>query len=208
MNNFGTNSLFHKNLLPCPNNRVRLILRVPFACYLFHAGFLLGIYFDPKNRGDIFPRNVSWLLTGYTALHLRKYKSSKSPLWEAQILHLIFLFLHKREKAMQALIPKKSFAFMPSIQACRRFGIVLGAKSGLVAFLHLTSHNTRGKPLSARRKWYDRSIMATGVDRPPRSVRQAAAVRKIQKLIFAAYCPLGPQDRALGSHEFYSTDKP
>jgi hypothetical protein len=29
-----------------------------FACYLPHAGLLLGLFFDPEDEGDIFVRNV------------------------------------------------------------------------------------------------------------------------------------------------------
>jgi hypothetical protein len=28
------------------------------ACYLLYAGFLLGIFFDPEDRGDMFLLNV------------------------------------------------------------------------------------------------------------------------------------------------------
>jgi hypothetical protein len=52
----------------------------------FHVGFLLGLFFDPEDGGDVFLRNVSWLSTDYTALHPRRLYSSKPPLWEAQIL--------------------------------------------------------------------------------------------------------------------------
>jgi hypothetical protein len=42
------------------------------ACCLLHAGFLLGLLFDPENRDDMFLRNVGWLSTVYTALHPRR----------------------------------------------------------------------------------------------------------------------------------------
>jgi hypothetical protein len=28
------------------------------ACYLLHAGFLLDLFFDPEDGGNMFPRNV------------------------------------------------------------------------------------------------------------------------------------------------------
>jgi hypothetical protein len=43
-----------------------------FACYLLLAGFLLGIFFDPEDRVDVFLVNVGWLLTDYTALYRRR----------------------------------------------------------------------------------------------------------------------------------------
>jgi hypothetical protein len=33
------------------------------------AGFLLGLFFDPEDGGDMFVRNISRLITHYTALH-------------------------------------------------------------------------------------------------------------------------------------------
>jgi hypothetical protein len=50
-------------------------------------------------------------------------------------------------------------------------------------FLLAKTDNTQEKLLSARRKRYDRSIMATGVDRPPRSVKQAAAVGRFRNKV-------------------------
>ena len=81
--------------------------------------------------------------------------------------------------------PKISFICKPPIdlrlnilnlfyEPCCWFAMIRDTWCGLVEFLLETSDNTQGKLLSARRKRYDRSIMATGVDRPLRSVMQAA----------------------------------
>jgi hypothetical protein len=32
-------------------------LKVNSACYMFHAGFLLGLFVDPEDGGDMFVRN-------------------------------------------------------------------------------------------------------------------------------------------------------
>jgi hypothetical protein len=39
----------------------------------FHAGFLLNLFFDPEDGGDMFLRNVGWHSTDYTALYPRWY---------------------------------------------------------------------------------------------------------------------------------------
>jgi hypothetical protein len=36
------------------------------------AGFLLGLFFDPEDGGDIFLWNVGWLSMDCTALHPRR----------------------------------------------------------------------------------------------------------------------------------------
>jgi hypothetical protein len=38
------------------------------VCYLLHADFLLRLFFDPEDGGEIFLRNVGCLSTDYTAL--------------------------------------------------------------------------------------------------------------------------------------------
>jgi hypothetical protein len=35
----------------------------------FHPDFLLGLFFDPEDEGNMFLQNVGSLSTGYTALH-------------------------------------------------------------------------------------------------------------------------------------------
>jgi hypothetical protein len=38
----------------------------------FHAGILLGLFFNLEDGGNIFLRNVGWLSMGYMALYLRR----------------------------------------------------------------------------------------------------------------------------------------
>jgi hypothetical protein len=42
----------------------------------FHAGFLLGLFFEFEDGGNMFLRKVSWLSTHYTALYLKMQSSS------------------------------------------------------------------------------------------------------------------------------------
>jgi hypothetical protein len=39
------------------------------ASYVLHAGFLLGLFFDPDKGGEVFLRNFGPLSTDYTALY-------------------------------------------------------------------------------------------------------------------------------------------
>jgi hypothetical protein len=52
---------------------------------MINAGFLHSLFFNPI-EGDVFLRNVCWLLTSYTALVSRMQNSSYAPLCEPQIL--------------------------------------------------------------------------------------------------------------------------
>jgi hypothetical protein len=38
--------------------KLQVASRVCCACYLLHAGFVLGLFFDPEDVGEIFFRNV------------------------------------------------------------------------------------------------------------------------------------------------------
>jgi hypothetical protein len=46
------------------------------ACYLLHAGFLLGPFFEPEDGSGIFLRNIDCFSTDYMALYSRKQHSS------------------------------------------------------------------------------------------------------------------------------------
>jgi hypothetical protein len=48
------------------------------AYHLLHAGFLLDLFFDPKDRDDMSLRNVVWLSTDYKALCPSRQNSSKA----------------------------------------------------------------------------------------------------------------------------------
>jgi hypothetical protein len=43
-------------------------------CCLLHVDFLLGLFFDTEDEGDMFLRNVGLLSVDYTALYPRLYK--------------------------------------------------------------------------------------------------------------------------------------
>jgi hypothetical protein len=51
-------------------NAVKSVESQLLACV--HVGFLLSLFFDPENGGDIFLRNVGWLSTDFTALYPRR----------------------------------------------------------------------------------------------------------------------------------------
>jgi hypothetical protein len=40
--------------------------------FLFRVGFLIALLFNPEDGGDMFLRNVRWLLTDYTVLYLKR----------------------------------------------------------------------------------------------------------------------------------------
>jgi hypothetical protein len=45
------------------------------ACHLFHAGFLLALFFNPEDGSYIFLRNVGYLSTDYMALYSKGHNS-------------------------------------------------------------------------------------------------------------------------------------
>jgi hypothetical protein len=60
------------------------------ASCLLHAVFLLSLLFDYEDGGDTFLWNICWLSLDYVALYPRRQNSSKSLLWEPQILYNFF----------------------------------------------------------------------------------------------------------------------
>jgi hypothetical protein len=52
----------------------KILLSLLATC--FYTGFLLGLFFDSENGGDMFLRNIGWLSAGYMALYPRRWYSS------------------------------------------------------------------------------------------------------------------------------------
>jgi hypothetical protein len=58
--------MFWKNMSPPSSGSKNKLLA---TC--FHAGFFLGLFFNPEDGGDTFLRNLDWLSADYTALYPR-----------------------------------------------------------------------------------------------------------------------------------------
>jgi hypothetical protein len=65
------NSFFH--FLPVSSVIRNFGLSIALLATCFHAGFLLGLFFDPDDGSDMFLRNVGWLSTDYAALYTKIY---------------------------------------------------------------------------------------------------------------------------------------
>jgi hypothetical protein len=59
------------------------------ACYLLHAGFLLGFLIDSEDGGNIFLRNAGCLSTDYRALYPKKIEFFKSTFRSRDFLFII-----------------------------------------------------------------------------------------------------------------------
>jgi hypothetical protein len=67
--------MFQGNMSP-PSYGSKNKLSKKTACYLLHAGFLLGLCFDPEDGGDMFLWNVCWLSMDYAVLYTRRQNYS------------------------------------------------------------------------------------------------------------------------------------
>jgi hypothetical protein len=60
-------------------------------CCPLHADFLVGVLFDTKDVGDMFLRNVGWLLTDFRAICPIRLDSSQPPLQVPRILYYEYI---------------------------------------------------------------------------------------------------------------------
>jgi hypothetical protein len=74
----------YRLITPCSPLKVNRRLALLVIC--FHAGFLLGLFFNPENGGDMFLRNFGWFSTDYKALYSWRQNSS----------YLVLVHLHRR----------------------------------------------------------------------------------------------------------------
>jgi hypothetical protein len=74
----GNEEFYHLNVMPCS---------LSFAAIL-HAGFLLGLLFNPVDRDDTFLRKVGRLSTNYMALCSRTQNTFKQFIISKEMLHI------------------------------------------------------------------------------------------------------------------------
>jgi hypothetical protein len=73
--------MFRRNMSP-PSLRLKSeVSKKPegrSTCYLLHIGFLLGLFFDPEDGGDMFPRNVGLFFNWLHSVISQKIKLFRS----------------------------------------------------------------------------------------------------------------------------------
>jgi hypothetical protein len=93
---------FMRNILPPslrlnskPSKKIAKIRQS--ACCLFHAGFLLGLFFNLEDGGSTFLWKVTWLSTEYTLLHPEDnsyYPDSLNTIWVFMKYKVIIMSHH------------------------------------------------------------------------------------------------------------------
>jgi hypothetical protein len=77
--------------------------------YRLHLqGFLLGLFFDPEDEGDMFLRNVGWLSTDYTALYLHNHRCENPKSYT-----LYYLCFSLTSQTFLALVEQKLHLALP-----------------------------------------------------------------------------------------------
>jgi hypothetical protein len=49
-----------------------------FSCHLLYAGFLLGLFFNPEDGGDVFDQNIGQQTTQHISDHCENFNPCKS----------------------------------------------------------------------------------------------------------------------------------
>jgi hypothetical protein len=64
-----------------------------FTCFLLHVHFLLGLFLDPEDVGDMFLRSVSWFSADYIAVYPKTHLSENFKSYNTLLINAQFIII-------------------------------------------------------------------------------------------------------------------